>query len=147
MTFFGRDYDRDYGYRPARGPWGNDRSQWGPTGAYPNETRWGAGDRGYGWAGTNRYGAEFDRGYDRGYKSRWQTDYGDPFGDRQKHTPIRVFNEEPHGIRGWESTYDRDYNSSPYPMGYRTWNQRHGYDNGYYGRGYRGYPRQDTRWF
>lgn len=152
MAFFGRDYDRDYGreYGPGygRGNWAGERSQWGRSGTPINESGWRAGgDPYYRRDRFSRYASDFDRGYDRGYKSRWQTDYGDPFGDRQQRTPMRVFDEESRANRGWETTYDRDYGSSPYPYGYRTWDERHGYDTGYSGRGYRGYPRRDTRWF
>lgn len=41
---------------------------------------YGAYDIDYGTAG---YGREYE-------KSRWETDYGDPFGDRERGTPIRV---------------------------------------------------------
>jgi hypothetical protein len=68
--------------------------------------------------GMNRYGSDFDRGrmdrdrmegrgdYDRGFKSREQTDAGDPFGDRQNHTPIRMTGG---GNRGNLGRYDENY--------------------------------------
>ena len=66
-----------------------------------------------GMGGMNRYGSDYDRGrmegdrggmdYDRGYKTRQQTDAGDPFGDRQAHTPIRMTG----GGRGGMNRYDR----------------------------------------
>jgi hypothetical protein len=73
--------------------------------------------------GMNRYSSDFDRGrmdrdrmdlhrggmdYDRGYKSREQTDAGDPFGDRQNHTPIRMTG----GARGNPGRYDENYRGS-----------------------------------
>jgi hypothetical protein len=45
--------------------------------------------------------------YDDNYKSREQTDAGDPFGDRQSGTPIRVV-DEPRD-RGWFGGSSRDY--------------------------------------
>jgi hypothetical protein len=104
MALFGRDYDRDYGY------YGN------PRGGYDNGYRGGMmyndmEDRGYRGGmytsydrGAGYYGST---GYDRGdYKSRWQTDYGDPFGDRSAHTPMRVIRG---GYHGGNMGYDRDY--------------------------------------
>lgn len=68
-----------------------------------------------GMGGMNRYGSDYDRGrmdrdrggmdYDRGYKTREQTDAGDPFGDRQAHTPIRMTG----GNRGGMNRYDADH--------------------------------------
>jgi hypothetical protein len=101
-------YDRDYGHGWHHG---YDRGYRGATG-------WG----GHGYEGTGRgmYGGgygEADRWnrYDRGYKSRWQTDYGDPFGDRVAHTPIRMTHGEYRGDRGfgWRSDYDRGYSANP----------------------------------
>lgn len=69
--------------------------------------------RGMRGGGMNRYGTDYDRGmgldrggmdYDRGYRSREQTDAGDPFGDRQNRTPIRVT-----GNRGGLNRYDNGY--------------------------------------
>ena len=152
MALFGRDYgtDYDYPFRPSPG-WTADRSRWARTGT-PIADRWAnrgyARDFGY---GTPYYGADYGwSGYDRGYKSRWQTDYGDPFGDRERHTPMRVVRGEPfRRERGWEMGYDRDYGASPYPMGYRPYSARAGYDTGYGPRSYRtgNYGYRDTSWF
>jgi hypothetical protein len=57
----------------------------------------------------DRGGMDMDRGdYDRGYKTRQQTDAGDPFGDRQNHTPIRMTNGGM-GNRGNLGRYDENY--------------------------------------
>jgi hypothetical protein len=141
MALFGRDYDETYRGRP----W-SDRGFWGRSGTPMRPYQ---GDYGYGTYGTgttgrkdfDRFGYDrdfrghspgtFDRGYDRGYKSRWQTDYGDPFGDRQQHTPMRV-------IRGDARHYDQsfwnndvDWNRTHYPFGYKPYSARAGYDTGY----------------
>jgi hypothetical protein len=99
-------------------------------------------------------------GYDEQYKSRAQTDYGDPFNDRQSHTPIRVMRGEARGYdRDWTGGYDRgyssrsgsarygrDYSSNPvsYDPGYggsrRAMNR---YDGSFFGNN-RGY---DRGWF
>lgn len=111
MGLFGRDYDREYGYgsRPrgermyGAGPRGYDR------GFGPGYTGTGYGRTGYGEA------MEYDADY--GYKSRWQTDYGDPYGDRANNTPFRVMRGEFHGYgRDFESGYDRGYRG-PEPGG------------------------------
>ena len=162
MALFGRDYDRDFsrGYRGSN--WGGNRTYYSEPGGAPlNRDRF---DRGYsrdlGYSGASRYDTGFGATeYDRGYKSRWQTDYGDPYGDRQQNTPMRVIREQ-HGDydRGFTSTrYDRNFNSSPYPMGYRSYSARggydtgfttrnRGYDTGFSNRGYRNYGRDNT-WF
>lgn len=154
MALFGRDYDRDYGYRGDAWGRGYDRGYrpgWGGSNRddpYLGMTR---ANRGFGGSMYDRdYGA---RGYDRGYKSRWQTDHGDPFGDRAAHTPMRMIRGPYHregydrGFRG-DARYGRDYYEAN-PMGYDpygsaregTWMR--GGERGYrpYGRGY------DTGWF
>lgn len=46
---------------------------------------------GLGYGAYGAYDIDYGAGYGREYrKSRWQTDYGDPFGDRERGTPIRV---------------------------------------------------------
>ncbi|MQA92420.1 MAG: hypothetical protein GEU90_19705 [Gemmatimonas sp.] len=141
MAAFGRDYDESY----RSGTW-SDRGSWGGQnmpGWRGGENQGGYGAAAPGWRsqdpfGADRYMSDYDTrpgpAYDRGYKGRWQTDYGDPFGDRQYHSPMRT--------RGG---YDRGYGSSDrgggYPMGYRPYSARAGYDTGFrtnrgYGRGY-----------
>jgi hypothetical protein len=145
-------YDRDYGYRGQQG------GSWG-TG-YEGGAGMGMGggyDRDYG-----AMGGGMDRGmqgggyggYDRGMKSREQTNNGDPFGDRQNRTPIRMIRG---GFRGGQGDmgrgdmdrgmmaggmggYDRQYNGGvgdePYYNAddYRGGqNMRGGYDQGYRG--------------
>ncbi|HEX8273012.1 MAG TPA: hypothetical protein VF615_10270 [Longimicrobiaceae bacterium] len=68
-------------------------------------------DRGNGFGASS----DMDRGYDRDHKGRWQTDNGDPFGDRASGTPIRMMrggfghNEDRGGMMGGGSNYDRDF--------------------------------------
>jgi hypothetical protein len=122
-------------------------------------------DRGFAGSGYDRGFRGYDRdmrtvgiGYDEEYKPRSQTDYGDPFGDRQSHTPIRMIRGEAHGYdRGFTGGYGRDYNSSTggygrdyssnpvsYDPGYS--NTRRGFNND---RGMRGGARggYDRDWF
>jgi hypothetical protein len=109
-TSWAGSYDRDWhqptdvrGYRDDEGHYGLTHS--------PGMMGGSAGMPG----GMNRYASDYDRGgpgvnrggmvdYDRGYKSREQTDRGDPYGDRQSHTPIRMT-----GGRGGQNRYDSGY--------------------------------------
>jgi hypothetical protein len=91
------NYDREFGMRGDSGVRGyrDDEGHYGVTGAHD-------ASRGYTGmpGGMNRYGSDFDRGRmmdrdlddDRGYRSRQQIDNGDPFGDRQSRTPMRMVN-------------------------------------------------------
>ena len=161
MALFGRDYDRDYGYRGGnryggggydRGLRGRAQYAWNETKDETSEMFGRDYDRNYRGSGTRGgYGtSDRDRsygrgGYDRGYKSRAETDYGDPFGDRQNRTPIRMVNEDRdrggydrgYRARGYGATgYDRDYGTNP--MGYDpSGNTRGGYGNAGYDRGFR----------
>lgn len=164
MALFERDYDEAYrptnrsywsrSGRPIYSPGERDRS-----GPYERKARgygqWGEDyfGRDYGedyrFSGRGRrYGHEFDRGYrrdlggsyDQGYKSRWETDYGDPFGDRQRRTPMRV-------VHGKTRAYDRGMRRE-YPMGYVPYAVREGYDVDYDQRAYRtGQGGYDRNWF
>lgn len=144
-------YDRDYGH--------------GWHQSYDRGYRgMGWGRHGYEDTGARMYGRgrdEMDRWnrYDRGYKSRWQTDYGDPFGDRASHTPFRMIHGEFEGNRGrgWSRDYDRDYSSNPSgydPYFHRT-REMNTMGHGPYDRGYRGWgtrvgrhrPGYDEGWF
>jgi len=175
MALFNRDYDRNYGYR------GSGRTGYGSD--------FGGADRGYnstynrgGYSSTPGYGQDFaGRGatggydrpywgydtarYDRNYKSRQQTNAGDPFGDRDSGTPMRVI-DEPRDRGGWfggrgydrDMGYDRNYRGSragyggdyraANPMGYEPndnrGGQRYGRTNDAGFRGNRGYDRD---WF
>lgn len=145
MALFGRDYDRDFGY------YGDRYRGRGPI----NEGRWAAYDPDFGYG----YGAG-PAGYDRdfGYKSRWQTDYGDPFGDRMSHTPMRMVRGEFRGGYGAEYGSARERGRySGMPMGYDPYAGR-GYDAYDYGsrgsrwnrdsmRGRGGMMRYDRGWF
>jgi hypothetical protein len=109
-TSWAGSYDRDWhqpsdvrGYRDDEGHYGTTHVG-GMMGG-------GAGMPG----GMNRYGSGYDRGmgmnrggmdYDRGFTGRSQTDAGDPYGDRQGHTPIRVTGS---GNRGGMDRYDNGY--------------------------------------
>jgi hypothetical protein len=101
------DYDRGY-----RGSSAYDRSyRSSGYGTDFGRTRYGSE---YGTSGYNRglgedpwYGR--DRGYDvRDYKSRQQIDAGDPFGDRQSRTPIRMVNEDYSDRLARRNAYDAD---------------------------------------
>jgi hypothetical protein len=133
MARYGRDYNR--------GGWGED---------YGNRGYYGGGfsDRGGGDYGYRTGGYGFDRTpnragwgstYDRDYKSRWQTDYGDPFGDRASGTPIRVMRgefENENVDRGTWRGYDRNHYRGGYTGEHRgDWrsrNTRARYDQGWW---------------
>lgn len=102
-TSWAGNYDRDFGMRGDSGVRGyrDDEGHYGVAGAHDVNRGYGAtgGYGGTGWSsgGMNRYGSDFDRGMmdrdlddDRGFRSRQQIDNGDPYGDRQNRTPIRV---------------------------------------------------------
>lgn len=161
-AFGGNDYDRGYrGYDRGVGYGGTAGGRWGSTGygrgggQYGGTTGGFGTTAGYGTTGydrgltgrNNQYGStgydrgvfetnRYDREYDSNYKSRQQTDQGDPFGDRQSGTPIRVVNRDEERGSDWKfwrndegrergrgydrgfggTRYDRDYSSNP--MGY-----------------------------
>lgn len=100
-----RDTEGHYGVNHAGGMMGGGMS--GGMNRYGNDY-----DRGMlGRGGMDRGSMDYDRGgmdYDRGYKTRQQTDAGDPFGDRQNHTPIRVTGGGM-GNRGGLNRYDNGY--------------------------------------
>lgn len=145
MALFNRDYDRDYRYRNDAGgyragsTWGNDRDY--NAGGNRGYNTMGAYDRDYRYRGTpggrvdgglaydrdynaSRMGGGYDRDYGYRGKSRFQTEQGDPFNDRSRHTPIRVMRGEYEG----NDRYDRDY------RGNQSMNR--GYDREYENRGY-----------
>jgi len=116
-----RDYSgefRNYGTRP------------GGYAAYDRDLSY----RGTSMSGTGDYDREVGLGYGSEYKTRQQTDMGDPFGDRQARTPIRMIRRRDRdydaglhtGSRGYTS-YERDY--STHPMSYEPY--RPGYHGGY----------------
>ena len=134
---YDRDFDRNYRYPNQYPEQYTGRSYWSGSGDSLN-SRYGSDyDRGVtGWSAypyysRSNYGEEYrGPGYDRYYRNRWQTDYGDPFGDRVQQTPIRV-------IRGQPRRYDRGFvgdgreRRERYPFGYVPYDQRAGYDAGY----------------
>lgn len=91
MRPMGNEYDRDMTYRGVPGANVNGGVGRNLGYGYGAGARDEAGfasasyDRGYGMGG-----GRMNTGYDRGFKSGQDTDNGDPFGDRQQHTPIRV---------------------------------------------------------
>lgn len=119
----GYRYDRDFG-RQQR-PQGYGARTWG----------YGAGV----WGGASdfdRYDQQYrggERGYDRGMRDRWQTDHGDPFGDRAAHTPMRMVREGHEYDRGYRG-YDRDF-------GNRDFDDRNRYRGSYRSNRY------DSGWF
>ena len=86
---YSHEYER-FGRWPGRaGPYPEAH----PMGVFP----WSGGPTRYDFGpppGPHRYPPDHDRPartfYDRGFKSSWQTEHGDPFGDRARGTPIRV---------------------------------------------------------
>jgi hypothetical protein len=145
MGLFGRSYDNDYGRDYNRGGmygagWGSDRPNRGrdPFDRWSGEEdrpyyrsargNYGPSERGYSMRGYD-HGYRGEGRYDRNYKSQWQTDHGDPYGDRQSNTPMRVIRgeyESPREREGGSSSswwggndrYDREYGAarprSPY---------------------------------
>ncbi|HEX5871623.1 MAG TPA: hypothetical protein VFY65_14450, partial [Longimicrobium sp.] len=119
-TSWAGNYDRDYGMRGDSGVRGyrDDEGHYGVAGADGMNRGYGAtgGYAGGGMqGGMNRYGADYDRGMqdrdmdsDRGYRSRQQIDNGDPYGDRQSRTPIRVV-ENNRGGMGNRGRYDQSF--------------------------------------
>lgn len=116
-TSWAGNYDREYGARGDSGVRGyrDDEGNYGVAGANDLNRGYNAtgGYGGTGWSsgGMNRYGADYDRGgmmdrgdmdADRGYRSRQQIDNGDPYGDRQSRTPIRV-------TEGNRGRYDQNF--------------------------------------
>lgn len=109
-TSWAGNYDREYGMRGDSGVRGyrDDEGHYGVSGA-DNASR-GYGATGWSSGGMNRYGADYDRGMmdrgdmdsDRGFRSRQQIDNGDPYGDRQNRTPIRV-------VEGNRGRYDQNF--------------------------------------
>src|SRR5690606_19699356 len=110
MARFSRGYDRPYydegyGFGGGWGPFAN-QSRHRRSAGYDTDY---AADRyrrrsgGYGrdrWAGGRydqgiRYDEDYGSWQSRPRKTQWQTDYGDPFGDRQQRTPMRVIRGEP----------------------------------------------------
>jgi hypothetical protein len=119
MGLFDRGYDRDHDRRPRSRDLNYDTwryragnrgdNEFGGTG-YNSRNYFNTTTRPYsdydGAYRSMRGGYDRDMrsvgiGYDEQYKSRAQTDYGDPFNDRESHTPIRV-------MRGEARGYDRD---------------------------------------
>jgi hypothetical protein len=97
-TSWAGNYDREFGMRGDSGVRGyrDGEGHYGVAPAHDADRGYGA-TGGYSSGGMNRYGADFDRGgmmdrddTDRGFRSRQQIDNGDPYGDRQSRTPIRV---------------------------------------------------------
>lgn len=126
----GYRYDRDFGrqQRPqdfgAR-TWGYGAGVWGGASDF---------DRGY----DQSYRGN-ERGYDRGMRNRWQTDNGDPFGDRAAHTPMRIMRE------GYDRGYDQSYRSGQ--RGYdRDFGNREFNDRDRHRGAYRN-NRYDSGWF
>ncbi|MFW6078527.1 MAG: hypothetical protein ACODAE_02835, partial [Gemmatimonadota bacterium] len=79
-------------------------------------------------------------GYGREYgKTDWETDYGDPFRDRERGTPIRM-------VEGGWGDYGREYygrERGPRPR--RRRRRRHGRRHGY-GYGYEYRPWRERRY-
>jgi len=162
MSLFGRGYDRDYddGFRSSR----PGRSYWGRSGT-PMRPNFESTDRSYGGSQDSfrtrgerpqYYGSDYRLGgYDRGYKSRFQTQHGDPFGDRKERTPMRVIRgDAPDQERGfwsrdpggrYDTGFRRNYDTGRSTPGYRQVQSREGFGPD---RTYRSYGRSyDDGWF
>jgi hypothetical protein len=161
-TFGMNDYDRGYGtsgsslgydssyYRAGGAQGGYNRQSYlgRPMHDYGSEYRdygtrsggYAAYDRDMGYRGSSASGS-YDRevglGYGSEFKTRQETDTGDPFGDRQARTPIRMLRNRDRydtGLRSssrGRSSYEQDYSTNPisyepYRPGYYT-----GYDRGF----------------
>ncbi|HEY0038403.1 MAG TPA: hypothetical protein VGB66_17015, partial [Longimicrobium sp.] len=82
-------------------------------------------------------------GYDRGFQGgRHDVDNGDPFGDRQQQTPIRVMRGRGMGAAGGGMGYDRDMNRGDYGDRGMMGRDRGSYDRGY-GFGAQGMDRNE----
>ncbi len=136
MAFWNRNYDREYGaYRRGYG--------YGASPRYDRDFGYNEVGRPGMWGGLpddreNAYYRGRNR-YDEGYKSQWQTDNGDPYGDRLTHTPMRM-------IRGEYERPEHGNQAHRYDRGYQGYSQR---PSGY-GRpeSYRGYARgYDAGWY
>lgn len=163
--FFGMDnrYDRGYGYDRDMNSTYNRGTMGG--GGYGGRG-FGGNDRDTGYSSTPGYGTDYGarnaRGaydrpywghdtwrYDEHYKSRQQTDAGDPFGDRQSGTPIRVV-DEPRDRGGWfgggRGGYDRDVGYDRTYRGDRGFGAgRSGYGSDYHSANPAGYDPYDNR--
>jgi len=74
--------------------------------------------------GYGGYGSEYAAGYGREFeKSRWQTDYGDPFHDRERGTPIRMIRGE-YGEYGEEFRGTERMRGQGYGLEYRSRRRR-----------------------
>jgi len=120
MRPMGNEYDRDMTYRGVPGANVNGGMGRNLGYGYGTGDRDEAGfastnyDREYGMGGGRMntgydrgFGAAGGMGYDRGYQSGRDTDNGDPFGDRQQHTPIRVMRGNMGGNMGRGDFGDR----------------------------------------
>jgi hypothetical protein len=150
MGLFDRDYDRDFERGTYRQRYGADyqggpRSErtYRPADSYRTSSR--MYDRGY---------AGYDDEYGANRKSRYETDFGDPFGDRQEQTPMRMVHR---GYdRGWwgfggggrdREGYDREYRGGG-RSGWRNDARFQGYGQDYSSNpmGYEPGPRGRRRW-
>lgn len=130
----GRGHGRyDRGYRDAPAHWAGPPGWWGypsmgamPAMGYP----WMGPAPGYGSSrGAGGYGRDFGGGYGSDYKSDWQTERGDPFGDRRRGTPVQMRwgefhprDRDPGGPHRYGSEYD--------PHGNYGYREGRGYDRG-----------------
>lgn len=154
MRPMGNEYDRDMTYRGV--PGGNVNGGMGRDLGYG----YGAGDRDeagfasmnydreYGMGGgrmntgyDRNYGAAGGMGYDRGFQGGRDTDNGDPFGDRQQQTPIRVMRGREGGNMGGNNM-GRDMGRGDFGDRGMMGRDRGSYDRGW-GFGAQGMERTD----
>ncbi len=127
---FRRGYDEEMRYR-REGRFYDFRRDRGDGGRGRYDASFGGG---YGM-GRSRYQEDYDRGaWDRGYRnpydqayrfrppptSSWQTNHGDPFGDRQRRTPMRV-------ERGSGRSGPPRFPRVPYGQDYENWGAKQPY--------------------
>ena len=161
---WGGGYDRDFSARRGMDVGRTDFGRGLNTGGMEYTDR---SDRGLDY-GRRMHGAGMERtwegrgyddmDYDRGMRSRAQVDAGDPFGDRQSRTPIRVMRG---GARNWGDRGDWNRGGDTFRAGsgdmhydrdYRGWNQGVGDEPYYNTQDFRGsYDREprgrDRDWF
>jgi hypothetical protein len=125
MARFGRDSNRDYDY--AYGPWRGEPEyspRFARAPAYDRD--YGVGRRpfpNYREGAARDYRVSYDDAYGpppygHRFKSRWETNYGDPFGDRVRQPPMRVIRGTPGRFARRPTGYDHGYGSYPYGRGF-----------------------------
>jgi hypothetical protein len=90
----GDDYDRGFRGRDAYDTGYSGRGRGGEHRQGARDDYRGEGGGGYGRGIGYEPGLPRERGRNDAYRSQHRTDTGDPFGDRQQRTPVRMVNED-----------------------------------------------------